>query len=142
MKITFFKLPKHRVFNYKPLYYDADKEELNERIRNIEENSKQNDGEYVFKRENINFRKAYGADQKRAEAKLPNKRLFIYAAILLFVVAILATVRNFAYLIDPSNYKNKTENTDSFEKYDMSPDTQIVIVDEDEDIDTANTNLQ
>ena len=139
MKITFFKLPKHRVFNYKPLYYDAYKEELNERIRKVEESEKQNDGEYVFKRENINFRKACAADQKRTETKLPNKRLFIYAAILLFVVAILATVRNFAYLIDPANYKNKTENTNSLEKYDMSPDTQIVIVDDDEDVETTET---
>ncbi|MDR1984668.1 MAG: hypothetical protein LBQ28_07585 [Prevotellaceae bacterium] len=142
MKITFFKIPKHRVFNYKPRYYDADKEELNERVRKIEEGLKQNnDEEYTFKRENINFRKAYGADQKRAEAKLPNKRLFVYAAILLFVIAIFASIRNFSYLINPENYNNKpkTENTNDLEKYDMNPETQIVIVDEDTEI-TENTD--
>ncbi|MDR2125904.1 MAG: hypothetical protein LBP63_03645 [Prevotellaceae bacterium] len=141
MKITFFKIPKHRVFKYKPRYYDADKEELDERIRKIEESSKQNnDGEYVFKRENINFRKAYSVDQKRAEAKLPNKRLFVYAAILLFIIAIFVSVRNFSYLINPENYNKKTkyENSDSTGKYDWNPETQIIIVDD--DVETENTN--
>ncbi|MDR2064648.1 MAG: hypothetical protein LBP85_02895 [Prevotellaceae bacterium] len=140
MKITFFKIPKHRVFNYKPIYYDANKEELNERIRKIEESSKQNDGEYVFKRENINFRKAYAAEQKRAETKLPNKRLFVYAAILLFIIAVFVSVRNFSYLINPENYNRKTgiENPDSTGKYDWNPETQIVIVDDDEIIENTS----
>ncbi|MDR3286631.1 MAG: hypothetical protein LBT27_04245 [Prevotellaceae bacterium] len=144
MKITFFKIPKHRVFEYKPRYYDANKEELDERVRKIEE-SLNSDEEYTFKRENINFKKAYHlADKKRTEVKLPNKRLFVYAAVLLFVVAAFVAIRNFEYLINPENYyKNntKTENTNAAEKYDWSTDTQIVIVDEDEDIDTTeNTN--
>ncbi|MDR1552993.1 MAG: hypothetical protein LBS69_05970 [Prevotellaceae bacterium] len=145
MKITFFKIPKHRVFNYKPRYYDADKEELNERIRKIDESEKQqnNDGEYVFKRENIDFRKTAHAS-KRSETKLPNKRLFIYGAILLFAVALLATVRNIPYLFTGSENREKhTENTNGLEKYEWDPNTQIVIVDEDEDVDTTeNTNEQ
>jgi hypothetical protein len=143
MKITFFKIPKHRVFNYKPIYYDANKEELDERIRKIEESSKQNDGEYVFKRENINFRRAYAADQKRSETKLPNKRLYVYAAILLFIVAVFVSARNFSYLINPENYNGKTriENPDITEKDDWNPETQIVIVDDDVEI-TENANEQ
>jgi hypothetical protein len=145
MKITFFKIPKHRVFNYKPRYYDAEKEELNERVRKIEDEIKQKNsgGEYVFKRENINFRKAQGADQKRKSIKLPNKRLFVYAAILLFVVAMFFSVRNFAYLINPQTYKtkSKTENNTGLEKYDWNPEaTQIVIVDEDAEISENTSN--
>ncbi|MFO7657606.1 MAG: hypothetical protein R6W78_11100 [Bacteroidales bacterium] len=33
----FFKLDKHKEFNYTPLYYDKEKEEFNERVRRIEE---------------------------------------------------------------------------------------------------------
>ncbi len=33
----FFKLNKHKDFNYMPLFYDKDKEEFNERVRRIEE---------------------------------------------------------------------------------------------------------
>ncbi|MDR3226144.1 MAG: hypothetical protein LBT56_00535 [Prevotellaceae bacterium] len=143
MKITFFKIPKHRVFEYKPRYYDANKEELDERVRKIEE-SLNSDKEYTFKRENINFKKAYLKDKKRTDVKLPNKRLFVYVAILLFVVAAFVAIRNFAYLINPENYtrNSKIENANAAEKYDWSPDTQFVIVDEDEDIDTTeNANI-
>lgn len=144
MKITFFKIPKHRVFNYKPVYYDAEKEELDERVRKIEDEIKQQNtsGEYVFKRENINFKKSFETGKKRREVKLPNKRLFVYVAILLFVVAMFVSVRNFAYLINPENYRSKpkTENKTGLEKYDWNPETtQIVIVDDDDEI-SENTS--
>ncbi len=35
MKFTFFKIPKHRQFNYSPLYYDEAKEERKERERRV-----------------------------------------------------------------------------------------------------------
>lgn len=144
MKITFFKIPKHRVFNYKPVYYDAEKEELKERVRKIEDeiNQQNSNSEYVFKRENINFRKAVKADEERREVKLPNKRLFVYAAILLFIAAILFSVRNFTYLINPANYQNskKVDKQTGLEKYDWDPEaSQIVIVDDDAEI-VENTN--
>jgi hypothetical protein len=31
-RLSFFKTPKHRVFNYQPLFYDAQKEDLNMRV--------------------------------------------------------------------------------------------------------------
>ncbi len=34
MKFTFVKLAKHRTFHHKPIYYDENKEEREERIRN------------------------------------------------------------------------------------------------------------
>ena len=147
MKITFFKIPKHRVFSYKPIYYDAAKEELDERVRKIEDEIEQKNtaGEYTFKRENINFRKSLTTDKKRRDVKLPNKRLFVYAAILLFVVAIFATVRNFAYLINPENYinKQKTENRTGLEDGDWNPEAvQIVIVDDDDDIEISENTSE
>ena len=33
----FFKLNKHKEFNYMPLFYNKEKEEFNERVRRIEE---------------------------------------------------------------------------------------------------------
>jgi hypothetical protein len=138
MRITFFKIPKHRAFNYKPRYYDTDKEELSERIRKIEETSKQsNDGEYVFRRENINFRKDRALNQKRIEAKFSNKRLLVYATLLVFIIAVLVSIRNFSHLINPENYnkETKTENTEN----DWDTNTQIIIIDEDAEI-TENTN--
>lgn len=37
MILRFFKLPKHRTFNFKPRYYDPIKEEVQERVRLIEQ---------------------------------------------------------------------------------------------------------
>lgn len=37
LKLSFFRTPKHRVFNYQPLYYDQRKEELEERIARAKE---------------------------------------------------------------------------------------------------------
>lgn len=41
LKLSFFKTPKHRVFNYQPLYYDERKEELQERIARAREEAKE-----------------------------------------------------------------------------------------------------
>ena len=35
-RLSFFRTPKHRVFNYTPRHYDPDKEELHNRIRQAE----------------------------------------------------------------------------------------------------------
>lgn len=37
LRLSFFRTPKHRVFNYQPLYYDQRKEELEERIARAKE---------------------------------------------------------------------------------------------------------
>lgn len=41
---SLFNTPKHRVFNYKPLYYDQAKEELQERIKAAEEAKRTGEG--------------------------------------------------------------------------------------------------
>lgn len=35
MRLSFFKVPKHRVFEYRPLYYDEEKERREERKRQM-----------------------------------------------------------------------------------------------------------
>lgn len=37
LRLSFFKTPKNRVFNYQPLYYDERKEDLQERIARARE---------------------------------------------------------------------------------------------------------
>lgn len=34
---SFFKTPKHRVFNYQPLYYDEKREKMKERLEKLQE---------------------------------------------------------------------------------------------------------
>lgn len=35
MRLIFFKLHKHKKFNYKPIFYDPQKEEFEERVKKI-----------------------------------------------------------------------------------------------------------
>ncbi|MCQ2226346.1 MAG: hypothetical protein MJZ01_00345 [Bacteroidales bacterium] len=46
--ISFFKLPKHRVFEYRPLYYDPEKEQREQRRRELglADDDNNDDGKY------------------------------------------------------------------------------------------------
>ncbi len=61
MGIFFFKLPKHYVFDYKPLYYDEKKEERERRFKSIDRKLRQEKGLPVDDEEeyrpDIRFRK-------------------------------------------------------------------------------------
>ena len=37
LRLRFFKVPKHSSFNFKPRYYDEEKEELQERLKRVED---------------------------------------------------------------------------------------------------------
>ena len=43
-RFSFFSTPKHRVFTYKPLYYDAAKEDFNERVERARSQVEQGNG--------------------------------------------------------------------------------------------------
>ena len=43
---SFFKAPKHRVYNYQPLYYDEKKEDMQERFDKLHEEEKGKEREY------------------------------------------------------------------------------------------------
>jgi len=131
MKITFFKMPKHRVFNYSPLYYDSAKEELDERVRKIQEGLEKNDdGEYKIKRERFSFRTTY-LEKKRSEAKWKGKRYLVYLTVALFVCALCLSAYNFIYLINSENYENRTEKNEK-KSPDWDFETQFTIVDDDD----------
>ena len=79
-----FKTPLHKRFEYKPLYYDADKEELQERIQAIEV-------EMGIKKENYTPTIAKGRIRRqmtknRKLQKQSNIRLLIILAFLAAIV--------------------------------------------------------
>lgn len=47
MVLNFFKLPRHRTFSYKPRYYDPIKDEVQERVRLIEQEQRSEQEGYV-----------------------------------------------------------------------------------------------
>lgn len=93
LRLSFFKTPKHRVFNYQPLYYDERKEELEERIARAEaeaEGEKQagKNPNYVPGR-NIrqNFRRNVSSNRRR-----PGSPFFMRIIVLLSMIGIMVAL--------------------------------------------------
>ncbi len=85
----FFKIPRHREFNYQPIYYNPEKEEREERNRGIkrELGIKEEGKEYrpIIRRGSM---KTYFKGNKRA-ARNSNLRLILIIAFLFFVAYLL-----------------------------------------------------
>jgi len=81
-----FKLSKPKQFNYRPLYYNQDKEELEERIRNIEAEvrAEQQGGEYSPR-----IRKGYMREKftRGTKAKKDSNRRLLIIMVILAVLA-------------------------------------------------------
>ena len=81
---SFFKIPRHKQFNYEPLYYDERKEKLQERIKQIEqEYGVKNGEEYVRSLTKGSFSHYY--ERKRKTQRYSTTRLIIIMIFLLFV---------------------------------------------------------
>jgi hypothetical protein len=80
----FFRIPKHRQFNYQPIYYDEQKEQLEERIKNIEQEYGINNGEkYTRSMTKGSFSHYY--DRKRKSQRYSTTRIILIIIFLLFV---------------------------------------------------------
>ncbi len=97
LNISFFKTPKHRVFNYQPLYYDARKEELRDRIDRAREQDKGKDREYIpGKNIRNNFRKAIYENRRSPGSPLV-MRIIVLLSILGLMTAIYYIARSFGF---------------------------------------------
>ncbi|MFP4059727.1 MAG: hypothetical protein ACOCXW_02360 [Bacteroidota bacterium] len=82
---SFFPKHQYRRFEYQPRYYDEQKEELENRIRDIEEKMGVNQaGEYI-PRIRRGVMKNYYRQKKRRLEKQSNIRLIVIIAVLLLV---------------------------------------------------------
>lgn len=82
----FFKTPKHRVFEYKPLYYDPRKEALDEKIEN---QRKRDAGEYV---PGDHVRRGFNRirfDSKRSSGTSPVVRFITIIGLAVLIAALL-----------------------------------------------------
>lgn len=83
----FFKTPKHRVFNYQPLYYDPRKEELEEKIEN---QRKRDAGEYV---PGDNVRKGFRRIQYESKRSSGPSKLIRFVSLVSIVILIYVLMR-------------------------------------------------
>ncbi|MBT6234674.1 hypothetical protein N9811_02165 [Bacteroidia bacterium] len=95
INLRFSRLPKHRKFNYTPVFYDEDKEELHARVDDI----KREMGELEHTRDSVeeNIRRAYKAKQvNNRYGTAPGKKFY---SIRVFGIAIMLGIL-FYYLWD------------------------------------------
>jgi hypothetical protein len=82
MNIFFFKRPKPRPFNYKPIYYDPDKEEAEERKKAL--NSLQDGDPRELMRSEI--RRKWNVERKVKDKKIEFLRILFYIFLAVFAI--------------------------------------------------------
>lgn len=84
--LKFFKIPKHQQFEYKTRYWDPQKEELNERLKRIEER-KNNSVEATKARISSGFRsKGYYHTDSSFRRRQTSRSNIILLAVIVFLV--------------------------------------------------------
>lgn len=84
----FFRLPQHKQFHYDPLFYDERKEQLQDRIRNIEiEMGIKKEGEVRRTLEKGSF--SYYRDKRKRSQKVSSLRLVLLIILLTVVTYLL-----------------------------------------------------
>ncbi len=95
----FFGTPEHRVFNYRPRYYDVEKDELRKKFGKVDGSATTKDGKYV-PGSIVKGSLRDGAYQKqRGTNSKASKIIGLVAMVLLFVVLILIA-KYWPYLIE------------------------------------------
>lgn len=88
-----FRVPKHQQFNYKPMHYNPQKEELQERLKSLEELKKE-DTEGAKARISSGIRGGYQKDQEyhRQQIRRSNIKLVTIVVMLLVLAYLLLNV--------------------------------------------------
>lgn len=85
MKIVAFKTGKPKSFNYKPLYYNKEKEEMEERLRLL--NREVGPNEVNEEKLRSRIRNSWGKREVKTKSKsLTSKALYIYIIIVLVLL--------------------------------------------------------
>ncbi len=82
MALTFFKTPRHKKFNYKPVYYDKKKEEREKRQKAALEEDHKNYEKALRDRLQMRWKRTAGARTRRAS----NQRLVVIFVVMFVLV--------------------------------------------------------
>ncbi len=85
MALTFFKIPRNKKFNYRPVYYDQKKEEREKRMKAALEEETGDYEKALRERMQLQWKRTAGARSRRAS----NQRLviiFVVIALLFYLV--------------------------------------------------------
>jgi hypothetical protein len=94
------KVPKHRKFDYVPRFYDAEKEELEERLKRYGDDSK--NSTLMKERITDGFRQGYLGDDnyRKSLAKKSNLRLLYIIVILVLITYLFLTSDKLSIMVE------------------------------------------
>lgn len=84
-KRSLFKVPKHQKFDYKPMYYDPKKEELEDRLQSLKD-LKDNSLEGTKARISSGMRSSHLADETYRKRQLMRSNLILVIVIVMLIV--------------------------------------------------------
>ena len=84
-KRSLFRVPKHQQFDYKPMYYDPQKEELEERLQSLRELQKE-DIEGTKARIASGMRNSYQADQAYRKQQVLRSNLILAGVVIMLLI--------------------------------------------------------
>jgi len=87
MALKFFKIPKHQRFDYKPRFWDADKEDLEKRMK-ASGNSKETDAEAMKARisSRLRSRGGYHPGKRDQSKQLFRSNMILLASVVILVI--------------------------------------------------------
>jgi cytochrome c-type biogenesis protein CcmH/NrfG len=85
MALTFFKTPKNKKYNYKPVYYDQKKEEREKRLKAVTDDNPEAYAESLRDRLDLRWKRNAGARNRKAS----NQRLFVILLVMFLLLYLL-----------------------------------------------------
>jgi hypothetical protein len=86
MRIVFFKRPKPRQFEYKPIYWDEEKEEMERRKKRIERAGAEKTGDEIKEDLRFEIDRNWRRNRSAANQKVNLIRFVVYMAFALVVI--------------------------------------------------------
>ncbi|MEL7118857.1 MAG: hypothetical protein AAFO07_05435 [Bacteroidota bacterium] len=92
--LKFFKVPKHQRFDYKPRYWDREKEEREERMSRLEK-LKESGVDASKARIAGSFRKSYKSDGRGRKGQVMRSNLMLFGVILILLLITVMMMREY-----------------------------------------------
>ncbi len=84
-KRSLFRVPKHQQFDYKPMYYDPQKEELQERLKELKELQKE-DIDGTKARISSGMRSTWNSDKEYRRKQVMRSNLILVGLVIMLLI--------------------------------------------------------
>lgn len=84
--LRFFRVPKHQHYDYKPRYWDPKKEELEDRLKQIEERSGSDPQAIKARLSGGGFRRGYQADGRYRQRQVLRSNMILLGIVVVLII--------------------------------------------------------